>query len=50
MVVGIEVKSAETARAEDFTGLRHLERRLGDRFRAGIVLYCGTALWNTLAP
>ena len=40
-VVGIEVKAAETARAEDFAGLRHLQRRLGGRFRAGIVLYCG---------
>ena len=40
-VVGIEVKSAETVRAEDFRGLRHLANRLGDRFRAGIVLYAG---------
>jgi predicted AAA+ superfamily ATPase len=36
-VVGIEVKSAETVRGEDFRGLRHLATRLGDRFRAGIV-------------
>ena len=28
-------------RAEDFRGLRHLANRLGDRFRAGIVLYAG---------
>jgi hypothetical protein len=40
-VVGIEVKAAETARADDFRGLRHLADRLGDRFRAGIVLYAG---------
>jgi hypothetical protein len=40
-VVGIEVKSAETVHADDFRGLRHLARRLGDRFRAGIVLYAG---------
>jgi uncharacterized protein len=40
-VVGIEVKAAETVRAEDFRGLRHLVNRLGDRFRAGIVLYAG---------
>jgi uncharacterized protein len=40
-VIGIEVKSAETVRADDFRGLRHLARRLGDRFRAGIVLYAG---------
>ncbi|CAN5420648.1 ATP-binding protein [soil metagenome] len=41
-VVGIEVKASETVRAEDFRGLRLLQRRLGDRFRAGFVLYCGT--------
>jgi hypothetical protein len=40
-VVGIEVKAAETVRTEDFRGLRHLANRLGDRFRAGIVLYAG---------
>lgn len=40
-VIGIEVKAAETVRAEDFRGLRHLESRLGDRFAAGYVLYCG---------
>src|SRR5262249_19705305 len=40
-VIGVEVKAAETVRAEDFRGLRHLARRLGDRFRAGIVLYAG---------
>jgi len=40
-VIGVEVKAAETVRAEDFRGLRHLASRLGDRFRAGIVLYAG---------
>jgi hypothetical protein len=40
-VVGIEVKAAETVRSEDFRGLRVLKRRLGERFRAGFVLYCG---------
>jgi len=40
-VVGIEVKSAETVRGEDFRGLRHLASRLGDRFRTGIVRYAG---------
>jgi predicted AAA+ superfamily ATPase len=40
-VIGIEVKAAETVRAEDFRGLRHLANRLGDRFRTGIVLYAG---------
>jgi predicted AAA+ superfamily ATPase len=64
-VVAIEVKAAETARAADFAGLRHLQRKLGERFRAGILLYCGTdtlpfgnnlsampisALWHTPAP
>ncbi|GAA0380522.1 ATP-binding protein [Microbispora corallina] len=40
-VVGIEVKASETVRAEDFKGLRHLRRRLGDRLIAGFVLYTG---------
>lgn len=40
-VVSVEVKAAETVRAEDFRGLRHLASRLGDRFVAGYVLYCG---------
>jgi uncharacterized protein len=40
-VVGIEVKAAETVRTDDFRGLRHLADRLGDRFRAGFVLYAG---------
>ena len=40
-VVGVEVKAAETIKAEDFRGLRTLQRRLTDRFRAGFVLYCG---------
>jgi predicted AAA+ superfamily ATPase len=41
-VVGIEVKAAETVRGDGFRGLRFLQRRLGDRFHAGFVLYCGT--------
>lgn len=40
-LVGIEVKAAETVRAEDFRSLRILRDRLGSRFRAGFVLYCG---------
>ncbi|GII59136.1 hypothetical protein Pth03_75250 [Planotetraspora thailandica] len=40
-VVGIEVKAAETVRADDFKGLRHLARKLGDRMTAGYVLYAG---------
>ena len=60
-VVGIEVKAAESLRADDFKGLRYLAKQLGPRFRAGFVLYCGqrslpfgnrltglpiSALWN----
>lgn len=40
-VIGIEVKASETIRSDDFRGLRHLQRRLGERFHAGFVLYCG---------
>jgi hypothetical protein len=64
-IVGIEVKAAETARVDDFRGLKLLQRRLGHAFHAGVVLYCGTqslsfgdrltclpisALWTTPAP
>jgi uncharacterized protein len=41
-VIGVEVKAAETVRADDFRGLRLLQRRLGSHFHAGFVLYCGT--------
>lgn len=41
-IVGIEVKSAETVRAEDFSGLRHLQARVPDRFHQGLVLYTGS--------
>lgn len=40
-VVGIEVKSAASASPSDFRGLRHLRDKLGDRFKAGILLYTG---------
>ncbi|MGH3755935.1 MAG: ATP-binding protein [Pseudonocardiaceae bacterium] len=40
-VVAIEVKAAETVRGEDFRGIRHLARRLGDQLIAGIILYAG---------
>ncbi len=40
-VIGIEVKSSETIRGHDFRGLRHLADRLGNKFRAGFVLYTG---------
>lgn len=64
-VVGVEVKASETIKSEDFRGLRHLHRRLDDRFRGGFVLYCGpdslsfgerlaclpiSALWTTTEP
>lgn len=41
-VVGVEIKAAETVRADDFRGLRRLHRRLGNRLVAGFVLYAGT--------
>lgn len=41
-IVAIEVKAAETVRSDDFRGIRHLQRRLGERLIAGIVLYAGT--------
>lgn len=40
-VVAVEVKAAETVRSEDFRGIQHLMRRLGDQLLAGIVLYAG---------
>ena len=51
-VVGVEVKSGATIRAEDIGGLRLLERRLGQDFAAGLVLctapeprHLGGRLW-----
>ncbi|MHB1537411.1 MAG: ATP-binding protein [Solirubrobacteraceae bacterium] len=40
-IAGIEIKSAATVKARDFSGLRHLRDRLGERFQAGVVLYSG---------
>lgn len=40
-VVAVEVKAAETVRSEDFRGIQHLRRRLGDQLLAGFVLYAG---------
>lgn len=40
-VVAVEVKAAETVRASDFRGIHRLQRRLGDRLLAGVVLYAG---------
>lgn len=40
-IVGIEVKAGATVRSRDFAGLSHLRDHVGDRFRAGIVVYTG---------
>ena len=40
-IVGIEVKATMTPRAEDFSGLRHLQTLVGDRFRRGVLLHTG---------
>jgi uncharacterized protein len=40
-VVGIEVKSSASTSSSDFRGLRHLRDKLGDRFKAGVLLYTG---------
>lgn len=41
-VVAIDVKASATARPDDFRGIDHLARRLGDDLLVGIVLYTGT--------
>jgi hypothetical protein len=40
-VVGVEVKSTATPRAEDFAGLRTLQSAVGDKFRRGVLLHTG---------
>jgi len=40
-LVGIEVKASATVRATDFRGLRRLQRQVGERLVAGVVLYDG---------
>ena len=40
-VVGIEVKAAIDVAPNALSGLRYLQRRLGDRFVAGFVVHCG---------
>jgi len=40
-IVGIEIKSGETVRGDDFRALRHLQARVPDRFHHGLVLYTG---------
>ena len=41
-IVGIEVKSSNTVKSDDFTGLRFMADTLEKRFVRGIVLYCGS--------
>ncbi|MBF0452564.1 MAG: ATP-binding protein [Candidatus Magnetomorum sp.] len=40
-VVGIEIKSSSSVTAKDFTGLKHLNDSLNDKFIRGIILYFG---------
>lgn len=40
-VVGVEVKAAVSLQGKDFSGLRHLQKLTGDKFRCGILLYAG---------
>jgi len=46
-VVGLEVKSTATPRAEDFAGLRFLQSAVGERFRRGILLHTGDRAIST---
>lgn len=41
-IVGVEVKTTSTPRASDFRGLEFLHDKVGERFRAGILLHTGT--------
>lgn len=40
-IVGVEVKASSTPASGDFSGLRYLRDRLGDRFRRGLLLHPG---------
>jgi len=40
-VVGVEIKASATPATGDFTGLRYLRDKLGDRFKRGVVLHTG---------
>jgi predicted AAA+ superfamily ATPase len=40
-VSAVEVKSAATVHERDFRGLNHLKNKLGSKFKAGALLYCG---------
>ena len=41
-VCGIEVKLGATAHSSDFTALRHLQSKLGPRFKLGVVVHTGS--------
>jgi len=40
-LVGVEVKAAQTVRAEVFAGLRHFAAHARDRFHHGVLFYTG---------
>ena len=40
-VIGVEVKTAASVDGRDFRGLRYLRDKLGERFKAGVVIYTG---------
>lgn len=40
-VVGVEVKAAVSLQGKDFSGLRHVQKLAGNKFRCGILLYAG---------
>jgi uncharacterized protein len=40
-VAGVECKLTASVRERDFSGLSYLRERLGDRFRAGVVIHTG---------
>ncbi len=42
-IVGVESKASASVGPSDFRGLRYLRERLGQRFRAGVVMYTGAS-------
>ena len=40
-LVAVEVKASATVQASDFRGIRALQGLVGDRLKAGILLYAG---------
>lgn len=45
-IVGVEVKASNTIAVGDDRHLRHLQRRAGDRFHLGVVLYTGKEIYS----